>query len=432
VPGPVILQFAIEGLSIHWHPNARYEDIRESAGSHQYQLSPPLRYDTNIVALYPRYYSSYNKNAPNDSHHEVFIVTLISSHDGRKPLFWFGKKYQHVVKKDRSSDEERESVYNETIRNSINRFTLSSKSDSVTLLELNRRIDDYQYFQSAVDRIPNNRNAALPILTEIHERKSVSYTLRAALIAFGVGQLIWAVICMFIRVNPITLANQEKLSPEGKFKMRRAELKESLSWFLPRKGYIATPIILDINIIIYLLLGFLGVSLMSPSGDELIPYGSSYSPLVMEGQIWRLFTCGFLHFGFIHLFMNMIALGCSGFMLEQVLGTRRFTILYLVSLIGCSLTSLYCNYPGNSAGASGAIFGIMGAMLFYALFNIGDSENRTFFLVIFMIFGLFTLITDMIAWSHSDMAGHLGGMITGMLVAIFFIPAARKAEEITM
>lgn len=432
LPGPIFLQFAIEDLSIRWHANTKYEDIKERPGVHQFELDPPLHFDLKTVGLYPRYYRSYNKNAPDDSHHEAYIVTLVTSKNTQKPLFWFGKKYEKIVRKDRSPDSERESTYKANIENGIKSFTQSSESDSIKLLEWNRRFDDYQYFQSAVNEIPNNLNYQLPILTEIHKRKPIGYTTKASLIAFGIGQVIWGIICLFIRVDPFSLADQQELSTQEKLQERGKELLNSFSWFVPRKGYVATPIILDLNILVYLILGFLGVSMMSPSGADLIPYGSNYSPLVIEGQVWRLFTAGFLHFGFIHILMNMMAFGFCGFMLEHVLGSARFTVLYIISLLGCSLTSLYWHHPGNSAGASGAIFGLMGAMLLYAIFKIGESSNRIMFVVIFVIFGLFTLITDLVSWSHSDMAGHLGGMITGMIVAIFFIPAARKAEEINL
>jgi rhomboid protease GluP len=432
VPAPVILQSAIESFSIRRHADSTYEDIEQRLGVHQYQLSRPLIFDAKIVGLYPRYYTSYNKNAPDDSHHEAFIVTLVLSQNTQKPLFWFGRKYEHVVRKDRSSDEEKETVYQENIKDAIAKFSRSAGSESVAALEWNRQDDDYQYFQEAIAKIPNNMNSELPVVTDIHSRKRGSETARIAFFVFAGGQLIWAIVCLFIRIDDSLIDDHAQLSVAQKLVMRGRELLDSLSWFWPRKGYMATPIILDLNILVYLLLGFLGVSLMSPSGSDLIPYGSNYSPLVLEGQVWRLFTSAFLHFGFIHLVMNMVALVFSGQMLEQVLGTMRFIVLYCLSALGCSLTSLYWHHPGNAAGASGAIFGIMGAMLFYAVFKIGDKSNRVIFFLVFGIFGLFTLITDLVAWSHSDMAGHLGGMVTGMIVAIFFIPVARAAGVVVV
>lgn len=432
VPGPIFFQYVVEDLSIRQYENINYEDITDGQEVLQYHLDAPLLYDTTTIGAFPRYYRSYNKNAPDDSHYELFIVTLVSSRKNQKPLFWFGRKYERVVSKDRAPDKEREEVFRKVIEHGFNDFMKSSNSEAVDSLELNRRDDEYQYFQSAVSDIDDNKNAELPILTAVQSRKSVGFTMRAVVVAFVAGQLIWALVCALIRVDPDALQRHQALAASEKRNQRWRSLRETFSYFIPRKGYMVTPIILNLNILVFLLLGFIGVSMLSPSGADLIPYGSSYTPLVYEGQLWRLFTAGFLHFGFIHILMNMTALGFCGVILEGVLGTGRFAIVYFVSLLGGSITSVLWNHPGNSAGASGAIFGIMGAMLFYAVFGIGDKRNRVVFFVMFGVFGLFTLITDLLGLSHSDVAGHVGGMFTGMIVAIFFIPTVRKSQEISI
>lgn len=428
VPAALVFQHVIVDLSIRKHKEARYQEISTQHGIHQYYLEPSLHLGPGPIGMHPRYYTSYNKNAPDDSHYEVFFVRLVK-HDG-KSLFWFGKKYEHVVRRDRSPNADRDLVFNKTIQKSITDFTEFFTTEKIKVLEWNRQQDDYQYFEKAAQE--SNENSKFPILTEPESRQPIEGKVRMSLAIFAAGQLIWIIVCALVRVDEDIIDDHEKLSVVEKLKQRALELIRTFSWFIPRKGYWITPLLVDINIAVYVTLGLLGVSMMNPSGRDLIAYGSNYSPLVLQGEVWRLLTAGFLHFGFIHILMNMVALGFSGSMLEQVLGGFRFLILYLFSVLGCSIASLYWHHPGNSAGASGGVFGILGAMLLYAVFRIGDQSNRVMFFITFIIFGLVSLLTGLVSWSHSDMAGHLGGMVAGMIVGSLFIPVVRKSKEVSM
>jgi len=148
--------------------------------------------------------------------------------------------------------------------------------------------------------------------------------------------------------------------------------------------------------------------------NVLITFGAKVNALVQQGEWWRLITPIFLHIGFTHILMNMITLYFVGIQIEAAFGHTRFLIMFLVAGIGGNIAS-FCFSDSLSAGASTAIFGLFGAFLM-----LGESfwENpvirqlaRTFlaFVVMNIAFYVFT--------PRIDMAGHLGGLVAGFLVA---------------
>jgi membrane associated rhomboid family serine protease len=132
---------------------------------------------------------------------------------------------------------------------------------------------------------------------------------------------------------------------------------------------------------------------------------------VGEGEVWRLVTSGFVHDGPFHLMFNMFGLWILGSMLEPMLGRLRFGLVYFVSLLGGSFAVVAFSPEANAVGASGAIFGLLGAgIVLMRDRNINLMENG---LVLWL--GLNLLIT----FTREDIsiAGHLGGLAAGVLVA---------------
>lgn len=150
----------------------------------------------------------------------------------------------------------------------------------------------------------------------------------------------------------------------------------------------------------------------------LLEHGAMYAPYVLEGkEYYRLVTSMFLHFGMQHLLNNMVMLGALGWNLEAVTGKICFILIYMFSGIGGNLLSLFLNRNSGvyvvSAGASGAVFGLMGALLFAAIRNRGHvgrvSRRGLFFMVaLSLYFGLSS--------SGVDNAAHIGGLICGFLL----------------
>ena len=165
----------------------------------------------------------------------------------------------------------------------------------------------------------------------------------------------------------------------------------------------------------------------------LLRLGAKYGPLIVSGEWQRLLLCMFLHGSIWHLFFNMYALYNLGRLAEGVYGAKKFFIIYIITGMGGSLLSLVMNYANVSVGASGAIFGLAGALFASGLKYRNTSLNRMAinllpFILINLLFGFVTPVVDN--------GAHIGGLISGMLLGYLVSPGEswsswkRKAEEI--
>lgn len=180
-----------------------------------------------------------------------------------------------------------------------------------------------------------------------------------------------------------------------------------------------TYILIAVNTLVFLILGFLGDT---ESAVFMMEHGAIYPPYLLEhGEYWRLLTATFMHFGFSHLLNNMVLLGCAGQVLERALGKVKFLLLYLVAGIGGSILSYsQMVYSGDykvAAGASGAIFGIIGALAWIVILHKGKYETLTgrglgFMIALCLYYG--------ISAGNVDNWGHIGGLIMGFLICIIF------------
>ena len=172
-----------------------------------------------------------------------------------------------------------------------------------------------------------------------------------------------------------------------------------------------------INIVVFIVL-----EIMGSTTDTLfmVRHGAMYEPLVaQQGEYYRLFTCMFLHFGVQHLFYNMLLLIFVGDMLEKVAGKVRYLLIYLGGgLLGNILSMAVAERTGNfavSAGASGAIFAVVGALLYLVVRNrdrVPEELRRRM-----VVMALLSLIQGFTQTGTDNMA-HLGGFLGGILICM--------------
>lgn len=165
-----------------------------------------------------------------------------------------------------------------------------------------------------------------------------------------------------------------------------------------------------INIFIFIMLELNGGS---TDIDTLIAYGAKYNPAIISGEWWRIISSIFLHIGTLHLFMNMLAIYYLGTAIERIYGSTRFIIIYFISGIIGSLTSFAFNIH-IAAGASGALFGLFGALLYFGviyrqLFFQTMGKSVIFILLINLVFGFLV--------PQIDMGAHVGGLLGGFIAA---------------
>jgi rhomboid protease GluP len=171
-----------------------------------------------------------------------------------------------------------------------------------------------------------------------------------------------------------------------------------------------TYVFIAIQVIVFLLMEING---SSTNSKTLIEFGAKFSPFIMAGEWWRFLTPMFVHIGFLHLLMNTVSLYFIGTEVERIFGNFRFLLVYLFAGFTGTLASFIMT-PNLSAGASGAIFGCFGALLYFGftypkLFFRSMGKNVIVLIVINLVYGF--------AVPGIDNAGHIGGLIGGFLAA---------------
>jgi len=179
-----------------------------------------------------------------------------------------------------------------------------------------------------------------------------------------------------------------------------------------------TSCFIAINLTAFAVMMWFDAGLWHSSTGVQLAWGANFGPATQDGQWWRLFTAMFVHFGIVHLALNMWALWDIGRLVERLYGRPRFVVLYLVSGVVGNLLSLAIQ--GNQAvsgGASGAIFSLYGALLVFLLRE-RRQVDRSEFKWLFGAASIFTLlILGMgLIVPGIDNAAHVGGLITGALV----------------
>jgi rhomboid protease GluP len=176
-----------------------------------------------------------------------------------------------------------------------------------------------------------------------------------------------------------------------------------------------TPLLVLSNIIVYLILVAQGVSPWLPTPVDLIKWGANYAPLTWGGQPWRLVSSMFLHGGILHLAFNMWALWSIGRFLERLVGNWGLLLLYFVSGMTGSITSLWWNGDAVSVGASGAIFGMVGALVAFVW---NRTETLPLVDIVAMRGSLVTFVGYNLLFGAAiggvDQAAHLGGLLGGL------------------
>lgn len=204
------------------------------------------------------------------------------------------------------------------------------------------------------------------------------------------------------------------------------EVLQTISYYLNRGNIIPdekkvkeekpilTYIFVGLNVLMYLITAFLSGNIIDSNTRVLVFLGAKVNPLIDRGQYYRLITAAFLHGGLMHIGFNMYALTALGPLVEKVFGKFRYIIIYFFSAI----TSSYLSYIFSnsiSVGASGAIFGLLGASLVFAVRS-EDKVGRAFVNNIMSVIVVNLIIGFSMA--NVDNFGHIGGLIGGFVVSL--------------
>jgi membrane associated rhomboid family serine protease len=186
--------------------------------------------------------------------------------------------------------------------------------------------------------------------------------------------------------------------------------------------------IIGINVLVFMIMGLQGAGVFEANGLVHLRWGSNYGTLTASGDWWRLFTAIFLHFGIIHLALNMYALFSIAAYLEPMLGKLRYITAYLCCGILASLASLcWHTEPVNSAGASGAVFGMYGVFLALLTTNLIPKQVRRPVLLSIVIFVIYNIANGI--KGGIDGAAHIGGLVSGAIIGYLFAFSIKKERK---
>jgi membrane associated rhomboid family serine protease len=175
-------------------------------------------------------------------------------------------------------------------------------------------------------------------------------------------------------------------------------------------GALVTKTLIGINLLVYLITVTQGAGINSPGGS-LFSKWILYGPAVANGDWWRLITCAFLHASLIHIAFNMYFLWFVGEAVESVLGRGRFLLVYLISGLAGSAGALVINPKMPAVGASGAIFGILGAALILERQRNYVLGGQALGLIVINLILSFVI-------SNISIGGHVGGLAGGALCTL--------------
>lgn len=187
--------------------------------------------------------------------------------------------------------------------------------------------------------------------------------------------------------------------------------------------YKVTYILIALNILIYLISVIKSKSLFEVDIYTLVDMGAKVNILINNGEIWRFITAAFLHGGLVHIVFNMMALNVIGSQVEQIYGWKKYLVIYFSAALGGSLVSYIFSPESISVGASGAVFGLLGAMLVFGVKK-KSIIGKSFMINIIQVIA-FNIIIGL-SVSNIDNFGHFGGLILGGATALILFESDKK------
>lgn len=341
-------------------------------------------------------------------------------------LAWYGVKYHEQIS-NRLGEKEKQEKFQKFASESQENFDNRDFNQFIYLDRIGNT-DDHKGYIDAIKnskRISSNSTTILIPVNEPFESRNGN-KLGWIFGAFGIGALVWLIMILIPKFDEEALVKFKSGTPA-----KETDIKELFSFFLPKEGFYITPIIMDLNILIFILMVFSGLGFISFNAVDLLAWGANFKPSTTNGEWWRLLTSTFLHGGLIHLLANMYGLLFVGMFLEPQLGKKKYAIIYLTTGILASIASLWWHDATVSIGASGAIFGLYGVFLALLLTKVFPKDFSKAFLTSTLIFIGYNLLAGFTG--GIDNAAHIGGLVSGLIIGLILYPQLkRKGDELSL
>lgn len=364
-----------------------------------------------------------NRNYNMDIYIVVPILRSIRDTTIVKPHAWLGFNYHKQIS-NRLSYEEKQSIFQEFYVNSLKYLSY-------------RNLSSFNYF----DRIGNNTDRdQYRIATRKNDQYEGSYTILTGvnepfsarngnkLFWIILSSLIGSIVILTLIAIPKTDSVQLNRIIEGKpDREAMNDILPALNFLKPKNHFFVTPILIYLNLFVFILMVMYGLGMNSVASGNLIYWGANFGPYSRNGELWRLLWSTFLNNGILQLVVNSVGLFSAGLFLEKFLGRNKFIMVYILCAIGSGLLSMWWNEDAISVGASGTIIGLYGVLLALIYEQYYRPEISAKIIISLTIFLIYNFIALMIG--AADNAAHVGGLITGFISGILILPWMKPESQ---
>jgi membrane associated rhomboid family serine protease len=245
--------------------------------------------------------------------------------------------------------------------------------------------------------------------------------LKGVAISLLIGALAWILFLAWVPLKtPAKLAREE--ARDRKDAAELAAMGWSRSLFLPSRAFYGLPILLIINVLVFIAMVFSGLGVASFQSEDLIRWGANYGPLIQGFGMTRLITSQFVHAGLMHVAGNIYGLLFVSIFLMPVAMNARLIACYVVAGLGASIASVWMHPDIVSVGASGAVFGLCGVLA--AMLLLRDPRLSTLpgaMLVNLAVYVGLNLVLGFVV-PGIDNAAHIGGFVSGLIIgAVLYV-----------
>jgi len=325
--------------------------------------------------------------------------------------YWLGKKYSKTIS-NKKSNEEKDAIYKEFADQCQQEFD-STNFRNFYYLEVLGNNEDHDEYNATIKKstIVRYRDPIVfkAISNPFEERNGNK--LPWIFGSMAIGSAIFLIFLLILKLNQNKLQKFQQGTVE-----KDNELKEFLAFFIPRPDFYITPIIINLNLLVFVAMVCSGLGFISFKTHDLLTWGANFRPSTIHGEWWRLLTSTFLHGGIMHLLANIYGLLFVGLFLEPILGKLKFAMLYIGTGIFASIANIWWYSHTVSVGASGAIFGLYGFFLGTLLLKVFPPDFSKAFLISTLIFIAFNLLMGITG--GIDNAAHIGGLVSGFIVGL--------------
>lgn len=338
--------------------------------------------------------------------------------------FWLGKRYSERISNS-LSEQEKDAKYKVFAEQKQKEFEQTDFSN-FKYLEVIGNTEDHDEFNKAIEKsetVKGNQQIVFEAQTEPFENRN-GKKLEWTFGSLAIGLLAYFIFLLFPKFQESQLE---------KFKSRKVEndteIKEMFEFFIPKEEFYITPILININLLVFIAMVIAGFGFVSFKGYDLLKWGANYKPVTTNGQWWRLLTNTFMHGGLMHILANMYGLLFVGIFLEPLLGKTKYLLIYLTTGILASIASIWWYDATVSVGASGAIFGLYGFFLATLLLKVFPPDFGKAFLASTIVFVGFNLLMGFTG--GIDNAAHIGGLFSGFILGLIMSAQLKRQTQIT-